>query len=247
MARYQLILAYDGTAFLGYQRQKGARTVQGEVEVALQQLGWLGTTSLSAGRTDTGVHAAGQVIAFDLDWGHSAEELGRALNAILPQDVAVRGVQEVQAGFHPRYHASSRTYRYRLYCSPDRQPLLERFAWRVWPAVDFNLLEQAARLLVGEHDFAAFGNPPRVGGSTVRTITQARWTSFEEDLRFEVSANAFLYHMVRRMVFLQVAAAQNRLSFVELADAVQAIPPGLPGLAPAHGLVLWQVAYEYKT
>ena len=244
MARYQVILAYDGSAFLGFQRQKGARTVQGEVESALAQLGWQGRVLLSAGRTDTGVHAAGQVVAFDLDWKHSPEELGRALNALLPADAAAIKVQEAPADFHPRYHAASRTYRYRLYCSPDRHPLLDRYAWRVWPQVEVELLQQAAALLLGRHDFAAFGAPPHAGGNTVRTVLQAAWQVETEGYSFEVTANAFLYHMVRRMVYLQVLAGQNRLDLNDLAQGVQAACPMPPGLAPAHGLVLKHVMYR---
>jgi tRNA pseudouridine38-40 synthase len=244
MARYQVILAYDGSAFLGFQRQKTARTVQGEVEAALRQLGWQGRAILSAGRTDTGVHASGQVAAFDLEWAHSPEELGRALNALLPADAAVQEVQVAAADFHPRYQALGRTYQYRLYCSPDRHPLLERYAWRVWPAVDAILLQQAAGLLLGRHDFSAFGAPPHAGGSPLRTVQAAAWQVEEEGYGFEVSANAFLYHMVRRMVYLQVLAGQNRLDLNDLAQGVQAACPLPPGLAPAHGLVLKHVMYR---
>ena len=249
MAHYRIILMYDGTAFKGYQRQKGARTVQGEVEAALTRLKWLGTAITSAGRTDTGVHASGQVIAFDLDWPHSETELGRALNALLPADVAVRSVKLAEAGFHPRYDATARTYQYHIYCQMDRHPLKERFAWRVWPEVDPELLQQAAQVLVGSHDFAAFGNPPRPGGSTIRFVYQACWQPEAGGLLFEVTANAFLYHMVRRMVYLQVLVGQNHLGLQELAELLQgkgAFQPQTPGLAPAHGLVLADVKYDAK-
>ena len=111
MARYKVILAYDGTDFLGYQRQGKTRTVQLVVEAALVKLGWEGTTILTAGRTDSGVHASGQVVAFDLDWAHSTDDLVRALNANLPDDVAVKDGAQVVDDFHPRYDAVERTYR----------------------------------------------------------------------------------------------------------------------------------------
>jgi tRNA pseudouridine38-40 synthase len=130
MARYQVILAYDGTLFLGFQRQSRTRTVQGVVEAALGALGWTGRTIYSAGRTDTGVHAAGQVIAFDLEWKHSTLDLRQALNANLPEDVAAREVREVPPDFHPRYGALSRRYQYRILCSDVRDPLRERYVWR---------------------------------------------------------------------------------------------------------------------
>ena len=249
MAHYQIILAYDGTTFQGYQRQKSVRTVQGEVEAALRHLNWTASAITSAGRTDTGAHASGQVIAFELDWSHSENELGRALNAILPEDVAVRSVKLAAAGFHPRYSATARTYQYHIYCQVDRHPLLERYAWRVWPEANLDLLQSAARMLVGKHDFSAFGKPPHAGGSTWRVVYGACWQPEAEGLRFEVSANAFLYHMVRRMVYLQVLVAQNQLSLDGLAALVQggsAAHSQTPGIAPAHGLVLVDVLYGEK-
>jgi len=247
MARYQIILAYDGTDFQGFQRQAKARTVQGVLEAALTRLGWSQRVILFAGRTDTGVHGAGQVVAFDLEWQHSSEELTRALNANLPADVAVRQVREAAPNFHPRYHAKGRTYQYWIYCEPERDPLRDRYAWRVWPAPGLDQLRQAARLLPGVHDFAAFGSPPRPEGSTIREVFWAQWEPQAGGLLFEVSANAFLYHMARRMVFLQVQVGQNRLALDALAQAVQAALPQPPGLAPAQGLVLNEVWYEARS
>ena len=112
--RYKVILAYDGTHFFGFQRQGADRTVQLEVEAALRQLGWQGRAITSSGRTDSGVHATGQVIAFDLDWRHGTESLLRALNAKLPDDVAVQAVEVAPADFHPRFDATSRCYRYQV-------------------------------------------------------------------------------------------------------------------------------------
>src|SRR5574338_631645 len=199
--RYKVTLAYDGTQFFGYQRQGSDRTVQLEVETALRQLNWQGRTILSAGRTDTGVHAAGQVISFDLHWSHGLAALQRALNAKLPVDVAVKAVEQAAPDFHPRYNASARCYRYQILFAPHRDPLRDRYVWRIWPPCEVGALQAAARLLHGNHDFAAFGTPPRPGGSTIRTVFQAEWQPQEEGiLWFEVTANAFLYHMVRRMV-----------------------------------------------
>lgn len=244
MARYQIILAYDGTHFFGFQRQGKQRTVQVEVETALRHLGWQGETILAAGRTDTGVHASGQVISFDLDWTHGPEALGKALNAALPPDTAVRAVKEVQASFHPRYDARERSYCYQIFCEPLRDPLRERYAWRLWPGVDFDLLQAAARYLPGTRDYSAFGTPPRPGGTTIRTVTTATWRLQAGSLLFEISANAFLYHMIRRVVFLQVLVGQGRLSLERFALAVEQAQPQTPGLAPPHGLNLTRVRYE---
>jgi len=243
MARYQVILAYDGTLFKGFQRQGNKRTVQAEVEAALSRLGWQGDRILAAGRTDSGVHASGQVIAFDLEWVHGREALLRALNSNLPLDISAWKVVEVTVDFHPRYHARQRSYQYSIYCQEERNPLLERYAWRVWPPVERDLLEKAAQLLCGTHDFSAFGAPVRPKGTTNRTIYRAVWDEHAQGLRFEVAANAFLYHMVRRMVFLQALVGQRRLNLDEFEMGVVKAQPQPPGLAPAHGLVLSEVLY----
>lgn len=257
MARYQVILAYNGTDFVGSQRQSKSdgvnsskpRTVQSELEKALRKLGWPGSSILLAGRTDSGVHAAGQVVAFDLDWQHADEELLRALNANLPADMAVRDVRISLPGFHPRFDATSRRYRYRLFCQPVRDPLRENFAWRVWPQVDGDALQRTAALFNGQHDFAAFGTPPRAGSSSVRTVMKASWQNMDDEWHFEVQANAFLYRMVRRLVFVQVAVAQGKISAEQVAVSLAGQPDGLKrselpaGLAPAHGLALVEVTY----
>lgn len=247
LERYQVILAYDGSEFMGFQRQARARTVQGVVENALRGIGWQGKSLLAAGRTDTGVHASGQVIAFDLEWNHPEEDLRNALNAGLPADVSARAVQKAHADFHPRYDAHSRTYRYRLFCDEVRQPLRERFAWRVWPSVDPDRLRQASALLEGTHDFAAFGTPPRPSSSTVRTVFQAGWQPNGDEQVFEICANAFLYHMVRRLVAVQVEAAQGRIDVEWISDALSGRQEAAQiGLAPACGLALIDVRYNLE-
>src|SRR5689334_13322839 len=253
MARYQLTLAYDGTDFFGSQRQANRRTVQGELERALCNLGWTGRSVLMSGRTDTGVHATGQVAAFDLDWSHSEAELVRALNALLSFDLAVHEARVAHPAFHPRFDASARRYRYTLFCQPLRDPIRERFAWRVWPPIRGEALPEIAKLFLGTHDFSAFGSPTTPRGSTVRTVMKAEWSQpreVEDEWHFDAQADAFLYRMVRRLVFVQIAAAQAKVS----AGRIEAVLPStrptdaknenLPaGLAPAHGLTLVEVAY----
>jgi tRNA pseudouridine38-40 synthase len=260
MERYQVILAYDGSRYKGFQRQAKARSVQGVVEDALHKLGWQGKSILAAGRTDTGVHAQGQVIAFDLNWNHKALDLQTALNSYLPSDVVARDVQRVRASFHPRHDASWRRYLYRIYCQPVRDPLLEPYAWRVWPAVDLTTLREAVLPLQGTHDFAAFGTSPQVGGHTVRVVLQCEWKPILPYLVFEITAQAFLYHMVRRLVFMQIAIAQGKLSTDDLLQALQtgkevstnerlgsvASFRLVHGLAPAQGLVLAEVHYPVE-
>jgi tRNA pseudouridine38-40 synthase len=244
MARYQVTLAYDGTHFRGFQRQSDVRTVQSEFEAALERIGWADSSILAAGRTDTGVHASGQIVTFDLDWTHSTESLCKALNGNLPPDMAVRDVKQTSDDFHPRYDARVRSYIYHIYCEPERNPLRDRYAWRVWPAVDMQSLNHAAQLLCGEYDFSAFGTPPRPESSPIRVVYQANWQGdLQQGLQYQVSANAFLYHMVRRMVYLQVLVGQNRMSIQQFEKAVKEAQLQQPGLAPSRGLVLSEVRY----
>ena len=254
MARYKIILAYDGTHFLGSQRQACSRTVQGELEKALSKIGWKGQTVTLAGRTDTGTHASGQVASFELEWGHGLEPLQKALNNHLPRDMAVREVEVAADAFHPRFDASSRCYRYRLFCSAVRDPLRERYAWRVWPAVTD--LRPLASIWLGAHDFSAFGSSLRKDGSTVRTVKSAGWQNHGDEWSFDIQADAFLYRMVRRLVYVQVAVGQGRLAAETLvlalekgtapardshAEAQSRIPANL---APAGGLTLVEVRYD---
>lgn len=243
MARYQLILAYDGAGFAGSQRQTGKRTVQGELEKALRRLGWSGKSILMAGRTDAGVHAAGQVAAFDFDWKHKPEQLQKALNADLPPDLVIRDLCAARDDFHPRFDAASRRYVYKLFCDKVRNPLCERYAWRVWPEVDGNLLTETSKLFIGKHDFSAFGSATTPKGATVRTVIQSEWKRLNGLWQFEVRADAFLYRMVRRMVFVQVAAAQGKAAVEEVHHAIIKQSKLPAGLAPAHGLTLAEVSY----
>jgi tRNA pseudouridine38-40 synthase len=247
MARYQVILAYDGTSFVGFQRQaqgKKSRTVQAVVETALRRIGWQGASILAAGRTDSGVHAAGQVVAFDLDWPHGEQALLAALNANLPPDVAAQAAFKRRADFHPRYDALARSYHYHIFCRPLRDPLRERYAWRVWPAPELERLQASAQELVGSHDFAAFGSPPRPGGATVRQVLEAAWRAQADELIFEITANAFLFRMVRHLVGLQVSIGQGALKLAVISCCFQSGSRELAkALAPAQGLSLVQVIY----
>jgi tRNA pseudouridine38-40 synthase len=252
MARYQLTLAYDGTDFFGSQRQAKPRTVQGELEHALRELGWTERAIVLSGRTDTGVHATGQVVSFDLNWSHADEELVRALNSKLPKDMAVREVKATHTKFHPRFDATARRYQYKLFCQPLRDPFRERFAWRIFPAINSGALAQTAKLFLGTHDFSAYGSPTTPQGTTVRTVMKAEWTQTREakdEWRFDVQANAFLYRMVRRLVFVQVAVALGKIPVEAVAGSLAKQAPArtrsvLPsGLAPAHGLTLVEVNY----
>jgi tRNA pseudouridine38-40 synthase len=246
VARYQAVIEYDGTAFLGFQRQAVGRTIQAEIETALGRLGWTGRAVLGAGRTDTGVHAAGQVIAFDLDWGHGSADLFNALNANLPPDVAVKTLREAAPDFHPRFAAKARRYRYTIYNLPARSPLAARFAWHVWqPALNLEAMQAASRELLGTHDFAAFGSDPDEGENTVRTVTQAVWTRPDESrLDFDIQADAFLRRMVRSLVGALKQVGAGHLALTEFQALLASRDrTRCPPVAPPQGLCLMEVMY----
>jgi tRNA pseudouridine38-40 synthase len=245
MPRYRVLLEYDGTDFLGFQRQAAGRTVQGEVETALARLGWTGRSLWGAGRTDAGVHASGQVIAFDFDWQHGEAALGRALNANLPLDVAAREVAACDSRFHPRYSARGRRYRYSLYNQPVRSPLAARYAWQVWPALDPAALEAASGHLLGRHDFASFGADPDQGTNTVRTVSRAAWSQAPGGwLYFEIQAEAFLQRMVRSLVGALKRVGAGELAPDTFAEILAARDRSrCPPVAPPQGLCLVEVLY----
>ena len=242
---YKSIVAYDGTDFEGFQRQKEPlRTIQAELESALASLGWQDSSILAAGRTDKGVHAQGQVIAFQLAWGHEPDDLTRALNALLPEDIAIRGSEEIADDFHPRFDAKSRVYRYSFFMDPIRQPLIERYALRLKTEPDLAQMEAAAALLIGERDYRVFGPAPRPEGTTVRTISRAQWSSHDRSLTFEIEANAFLKHMVRRIVAVMLEIGAGRLTISEYEKLLDTSGERWEGgLAPPQGLSLEYVHY----
>ncbi len=244
MAPYQVTIAYDGTDFFGYQRQKNRRTVQGEIEKSLNSLGWKGQTIFSSGRTDTGVHAEGQVISFDLNWNHSENKLLCALNSTFPVDIAAQKVSIAPIGFHPRYSAKSRQYRYQIIFAPQRQPIIDRYFWRIWPKPNEYLMKNGTEAIIGTHDFSAFGRPPKKGGSTIRTVTSCGWKNLEGGKAyFHISAESFLYHMVRKIVFLLVQVGQGKISAIDLVENLNTKKELPAGIAPANGLFLEKVIY----
>jgi len=186
------------------------------------------------------------VAAVDLEWKHSPDALRDALNDGLPRDVAVTAAQVVHNQFHPRFDATCRRYRYHVLFGPIRDPLHERMAWRTWPPADMRALSSMAACFLGSHEFGAFGSPSRRGGDTVRTVTVSEWMGDGAAWLYEIAAEGFLYRMVRRLVYVQMAVAQGKCSqeAVVTALATGQSDRSLPaGLAPAHGLVLVMVDY----
>jgi tRNA pseudouridine38-40 synthase len=234
---------YDGTTYKGFQIQVGVPTIQGELEAVLKRLTGAVVRVLTAGRTDAGVHAQGQVIAFDVDWRHSLADLQRGMNALLSEQIAVLELVEVPEDFHPRYAALSRRYRYTIYRSPIRNPLVCRYSLHINRPLRFEMMQDAASRLVGEHDFAAFGSPPE-GNNTVREVFEASWREAEDWLTFDVEANAFLYRMVRMLVGTMLRVGAGTLTLEKFNDLVRGEEHrGGPAIA-AKGLCLMAVRYE---
>ncbi len=244
---YRATVQYDGTAYYGFQRQvAGTPTIQGTLEEALTVLAGNPVAVVGAGRTDTGVHALGQVIRFTIDWPevHGSDALRRALNANLPPDIAVLDVARTTAEFHPRFDARRRSYVYRILNTPVREPLRRKRTWHVSRDLDVERMNEAAAALVGTQDFATFGTAP-VGDNTVRALYEAVWERHDDEVQFRICANAFLYRMVRRIVGTLKDVGVGRLSVEGFGQALAAHDPAQTGAtAPAHGLYLAAVDYE---
>ena len=258
----KLSLSYDGSDFAGSQVQPGQRTVQAELDRALERLAGAPVTTVFAGRTDTGVHAAGQVVSL-LDPRPTMAERDwlLALNAHLPEDVAVVAVQRERDGFHARYDAKWREYRYRIWSGPS-QPLVRRFTWQVRGELDAGALDAGARVLLGERDLAAvagggegvpWSDRREAPRGTVRRITRCSakriepwWGTADAGTLVEVRivADGFLPRMVRNVVALLVEVGQGKQP-VEWIDRVLATRDRRfgGGTAPPHGLTLWRVGY----
>jgi len=231
----KLTLEYDGSRFFGFQRQKNQPTIQAALETALSKLfNRRMKISAAAGRTDSGVHAAGQVVNFKTDSRFPPEKIQKGLNALLPREVAVKEIEEVPADFHARFGARSKTYEYRVLNSSVRSPILNGRAYQYPYDLDLGKMRSAAQRLVGQHDFKAF---QATGSSAKTSIRNIRRLSIQQEgalLRLEIEADGFLYHMVRNIVGTLLEIGRGRHP-----------AKGSRGpTAPAHGLTLTKVVYK---
>jgi len=242
--RYRARVEYDGTDFAGFQAQPGARTVQGALEAALAEIDGPDaerTIVDGAGRTDSGVHATGQVIAFTYRGRLPADELERALNGHLPPDVAIRDLRRVPGAFHPRHAARYREYRYTVWNGP-RSPLRARTALWVREPLDEVAMAKAAARFVGRHDFGAFGSAPIEGGHTVRTVNWIKVRRAGAQITIEIAADAFLRGMARRVVAVLLEAGHGNLNEAAVDAFLADRRPALNGAAaPARGVCLTRV------
>ena len=242
--RIAALVAYDGTDFAGFQRQASDRTVQGELERALGALYQQAVTVRGAGRTDAGVHARGQVVAFDVPATVPAERVPLALRGQLPRDVAVRRAWAAEAGFDPRRDAVERVYRYTLVADELPDPLRDRFVTRVRPGLDLAPMREAAARLPGEHDFGSFCCENGASGSTRRVLRSVEWEAADELYCLQVVGDSFLYKQVRCTVGVLLAIGYRRYGPELVEQMLAGAPrPDEVTVAPPTGLVLERVVY----
>lgn len=247
MRNIKLVLAYDGTSYCGYQKQRGSGlpTIQGCLEEALATLAHAPVPVTGAGRTDAGVHARGQVVNFATgNWAIPTARVVPALNSVLPHDIAALEAVEAPPDFHARYSAKSKTYTYTIHHSPVRSPFLRHYAYHLPYPLDVAGMAEAARVLVGEHDFAAFQAAGRPVRSAVRTIYSADVASDGTLVRCTIRGSGFLYQMVRIIVGTLLEIGRGRRSPQAMRDILALRDRSKAGpTAPPHGLCMEQVEY----
>ncbi len=237
-----LKVEYDGTGFLGWQIQPDGRTVQGVLEEAVRTILQDEHRVTAAGRTDTGVHAAGQVVHFRTDADMVVDRLKKGLNGVLPADMRVLAVTQAPEGFHARFSAVGRRYLYRIIRNPSA--LRRHFAWHVAYRLDLDAMRRACAPLVGCHDFTSFCQATSTADGTVCEVRDLDWIEEGDELRLHIEANRFLHHMVRTIVGTAVDIGRNRWPERVMAEMLAAKDRRAAGAnAPAHGLCLEAVRY----
>ena len=245
MRTLKLTIAYDGTRFVGWQRQAEGESIQGLLEDALARFEGARVTVHGAGRTDAGVHALGQTASVQLTCGHAAETLSRALNAHLPEEVRVLSVEEAAPDFHARFSARSKTYRYQIRNTPIADPFTRAYEWHIPEPLDIAAMRQAADVVVGTHDFAAFQSVGTKTPGTVRTVTRSELSDRSGLLTYEISGDGFLRHMVRALVGTLVEVGRGWRAPDNIGALLQGATRDHAGrTAPPQGLFLVRVDYH---
>lgn len=245
MRTLKLTIQYDGTDYVGWQRQPNGVSIQELIEQAIEPIEGRTVLVVGAGRTDAGVHALGQVASVQLESSIDAASLARALNATLPEDVRVVSAEEVPPDFNARFSATGKVYAYRVWAGPFLPPFERRYFWHVPTSLDIDRMREAARTLVGTHDFSAFRAAGSDAATSQRTIRELRIDVENERLILTIVGNGFLRYMVRAIVGTLVEVGQGRRSVEGVAAALASRDRSHAGpTAPAKGLFLVRVIYE---
>ncbi|HSW58250.1 MAG TPA: tRNA pseudouridine(38-40) synthase TruA [Dehalococcoidales bacterium] len=246
LAKVVLVVEFNGTRFCGFQFQEGVLTVQGEIEKAVKSLTGEELRIIAASRTDSGVHAKGQVVSFRTESGLKPGQILQGLNHYLPPDIAVKEAYQVNKDFNIQKDAVSRLYHYRIFNNRVRSPLRQGYSYQVAGKLDLERMNQACRELLGEHDLASFitDAAQSVIKSTLKTVYTARLEAKGDSIIFIMEANSFLPHQVRNTVGTLIRIGQGKIGISEFKSIIEARKPGLAWpTAPAHGLYLVQVKY----
>lgn len=245
MRTLKITLSYDGTRFVGWQRQAEGESIQGLLEDALARFEGAPVVAHGAGRTDAGVHALGQVASARVAFAHDPATLTRALNVHLPPDIRVVSVEDAAGEFHARFTASGKTYRYRIRNTPVADPFDRAFSWHLPEPLSLDAMHRAAALLVGTHDFSAFRSVGGEPSTAVRTVTRSAWQHGGGLLAYEITGDGFLRHMVRAIVGTLVDIGRG---WQQPEDISALLAGGVRAdagpTAPPHGLFLVSVDYD---
>lgn len=246
MRNIQLLIQYDGTRYSGWQSQEHTeRTIQGKLTKVLERMLGEAVELQGSGRTDAGVHAAGQTANFRTKTGASCEEILNGLNQYLPEDIAVLEAREVEERFHSRLHALRKTYIYRVWNSPIQNVFERKYLYQVTEPLDVEKMKKAAGLLCGTHDFRAFCANKRMKKTTVRTLERIEIEQIGQELRLSFTGNGFLYHMVRILTGTLLEVGMGKRNPEEMLRILESKDRERAGaMAPAQGLCLWSVEYS---
>lgn len=246
MKRIMLTVAYDGTNYHGWQFQPGAATIEGALNEALSALFRQDIKVIGASRTDTGVHALGNIAVFDAETRISAEKVSYALNQRLPEDIRIQASKEVPPDFHPRHQDCQKTYEYKIWNSTFPMPVYRLYAHFTYVPLDVELMREAAVYLKGEHDFRSFCSVGTTAETTVRTIYDISVAKSGDMITIRVTGSGFLYHMVRIIAGTLMEAGKGKLPPGKMPEILNALDRAKAGpTAPACGLTL--VKYEYAS
>ncbi|MFH1148527.1 MAG: tRNA pseudouridine(38-40) synthase TruA [Pseudomonadota bacterium] len=244
MRNIKLMIEYDGTGYCGWQRQDNGLSIQEVIENKIGIMTGEDVKLIGSGRTDAGVHALNQAANFRTASGIPTEGLLRGLNSLLPHDIAVKEVTEVDLSFHARYSAREKVYLYRLFNMDVRSPLERLYSWQIRGSLDLALMKQCLGVLLGEHDFSAFMASNSNVKSTIRSVSSASLTSRNSVVEFEIKANGFLRHMVRNIMGTLAEVGQGRRTPEEFAGILAGHDRKKAGItAPPQGLFLKEVIY----